>query len=61
LLIDFIIVKELDKLKIQINENALCLNLANLCQVHNIPLNHHDALSDAKACAALYLRSLKNK
>ncbi len=33
-------------------------NLANLCQEHKIPLNHHDALSDAKACAELYLRSL---
>lgn len=33
-------------------------NLANLCQEHNIPLNHHDALSDAIACAELYLRSL---
>ena len=34
-------------------------NLATLCQEHNIPLNHHDALSDAKACAELYMRSLK--
>ncbi|MFT5821683.1 MAG: DNA polymerase-3 subunit epsilon [Crocinitomix sp.] len=25
------------------------------CQRHGIPLNHHDALSDAKACAQLYL------
>jgi DNA polymerase-3 subunit epsilon len=32
-------------------------NLANLCQAHNIPLNHHDALSDAKACAELFLRN----
>lgn len=37
-------------------------NLASLCSQHNIPLHHHDALSDAKACAELYLRSLnKNK
>ena len=36
-------------------------NLANLCQEHNIPLNHHDALSDARACAELYLRFLKNR
>jgi DNA polymerase-3 subunit epsilon len=37
-------------------------NLATLCQEHNIPLNHHDALSDAKACAELYFRYLnKNK
>jgi DNA polymerase-3 subunit epsilon len=27
------------------------------CQAHGIPLNHHDALSDAKACAQLYLIS----
>ena len=30
-------------------------NLANSCQEHKIPLNHHDALSDAKACAKLFL------
>ena len=29
-------------------------NLANLCKEHKIPLNHHDALSDARACAELY-------
>lgn len=34
-------------------------NLANLCSQYNIPLNHHDALSDARACAKLFLRSLK--
>lgn len=34
-------------------------NLANLCQEHNIPLNHHDALSDARACAELYLMTLE--
>ena len=28
--------------------------LASLCQEHRIPLNHHDALSDALACAELY-------
>jgi len=36
------------------------LNL--LCQEYRIPLNHHDALSDAMACAKLfhlYLRDLK--
>ena len=26
-----------------------------LCNKHNIPLNHHDALSDARACGELYL------
>lgn len=31
-------------------------NLASLCKAYNIPLNHHDALSDAKACAELFLR-----
>lgn len=36
-------------------------NLANLCQEHGIPLNHHDALSDARACAELYLRFLNNR
>ena len=36
-------------------------NLASLCSKHNIPLNHHDALSDAKACAELYLIHLGNK
>lgn len=36
-------------------------NLANLCQEHNIPLNHHDALSDARACAELYFRFLNNR
>ena len=36
-------------------------NLADLCMEHKIQLNHHDALSDARACAELYLRYLKNK
>jgi len=34
-------------------------NLADLCIQHKIPLNHHDALSDARACAELFLRYLK--
>lgn len=34
-------------------------NLADLCMEHEIPLNHHDALSDARACAELFLRYLK--
>jgi len=29
--------------------------LSNCCQVMNIELNHHEALSDARACAKLYL------
>jgi DNA polymerase-3 subunit epsilon len=31
-----------------------------LCQAFDIPLNHHDALSDAKACAALYMKHLNS-
>ena len=33
-------------------------NLASVCQEHRISLNHHDALSDALACAELYKRYL---
>jgi DNA polymerase III, epsilon subunit and related 3''-5'' exonucleases len=33
-------------------------NLASLCEKYNIHLNHHDALSDARACAELFLRYL---
>ena len=36
-------------------------NLANLCREYQIPLNHHDALSDAKACAELYRIHLKSE
>jgi DNA polymerase-3 subunit epsilon len=35
--------------------------LAPLCKVHGIPLNHHDALSDAMACAFLYLKHLNKQ
>ncbi|HOU99239.1 MAG TPA: exonuclease domain-containing protein, partial [Bacteroidales bacterium] len=35
-------------------------NLASLCKYYKIPLNHHDALSDAKACAELFLLHLNN-
>ena len=31
-------------------------NLAACCERMNIELNHHEALSDARACAELYLR-----
>ncbi len=31
-------------------------NLQACCNALQIPLNHHNALSDAKACALLYLR-----
>jgi DNA polymerase-3 subunit epsilon len=30
--------------------------LARLCQEYNIPLQHHDALSDARACALLFMQ-----
>jgi DNA polymerase-3 subunit epsilon len=35
-------------------------NLAACCQRLNIPLQHHEALSDARACAKLYLNYLQN-
>jgi len=31
-----------------------------LCEEHGIPLNHHNALSDARACARLYQLHLNN-
>lgn len=34
-------------------------NLASLCNNYLIPLNHHDALSDARACAKMYQIHLK--
>jgi DNA polymerase III subunit epsilon len=34
--------------------------LAKICAEQQIPLNHHNALSDANACAALFLRHLMN-
>ncbi|WP_224743989.1 exonuclease domain-containing protein [Pontibacter aquaedesilientis] len=36
-------------------------DLATLCREHRIQLNHHDALSDALACATLYLHALQNQ
>lgn len=35
-------------------------NLASLCSQYKISLNHHDALSDARACAQLFSLHLKN-
>jgi DNA polymerase-3 subunit epsilon len=35
-------------------------NLASLCKAHEIYLNHHDALSDAMACAQLFNLHLNN-
>ena len=37
------------------------INLADLCKMKDIKLNHHNALSDAKACAELYLRHLNSQ
>ena len=36
-------------------------NLASLCRKYKIELNHHDALSDAKACGELFLMHLNQK
>jgi DNA polymerase-3 subunit epsilon len=33
-------------------------NLRSCCNRYEIPLNHHDALSDARACAVLYRKYL---
>lgn len=35
-------------------------NLKACCEQLDIPLNHHNALSDAEACATLYDRHLRN-
>jgi DNA polymerase-3 subunit epsilon len=35
--------------------------LASLCCDYDIELNHHDALSDARACAELYLKYLSSQ
>ncbi len=36
-------------------------NLASLANLYNIHLNHHDALSDAKACAKLFMIYLEKQ
>ena len=36
-------------------------NLASLCEEYKIPLNHHDALSDAMACATLFQIHINKK
>ena len=33
--------------------------LADCCRVDNIELKHHEALSDARACAILYEKNIK--
>ena len=45
----------------QCTYNIYARDLATLCQIHNIPLNHHNALSDALACAELYQMFLGRK
>ena len=35
--------------------------LNELCSQYNISLSHHNALSDARACASLYLRHLRTR
>ena len=42
-------------LKIYRSKGYSPANLAACCQVQNIELQHHEALSDARACAKLYL------
>lgn len=34
-------------------------NLAALCEEHHISLQHHNALSDARACALLFIKHLQ--
>lgn len=36
-------------------------NLALLCETYGIELNHHNALSDARACASLFMMHLEGK
>jgi DNA polymerase-3 subunit epsilon len=37
------------------------VKLSSLCQTYKISLNHHDALSDAKACAELFLMHINKQ
>jgi len=48
------------KCTVNIARNVLQIkpaNLANVCQTLDIELNHHEALSDALACAKIYLHA----
>lgn len=47
---------EAPKFKTQCTVKIYKRNLKFLADLYNIPLQHHNALSDAKACASLYLR-----
>lgn len=42
-------------LKIYKTKGLKPTKLSDCCRVMNVPLNHHEALSDARACAQLYL------
>jgi DNA polymerase-3 subunit epsilon len=45
---------------VQLSRNVLGIkpaNLANVCKVLGIELNHHEALSDARACALITLKA----
>lgn len=44
-------------LKIYRSKGYKPATLSACCDIHKISLNHHDALSDARACAELYLRA----
>ena len=46
--------------KLYRNKGYLRCNLKSLSQHFQIPLVHHDALSDAKACGQLFLNHLMN-
>lgn len=41
--------------------NIYPTNLPSVCNHFNIPLNHHDALSDTEACAQIMLNAVKDK
>jgi len=47
-------------LKIYRNKGFKPCKLDNLCSHFGIELNHHDALSDARACALLYIKHLNS-
>jgi DNA polymerase-3 subunit epsilon len=46
-------------LKIYRQKGFKSCKLSSLCSLFNIELDHHQALSDAKACAMLYLKYLQ--
>ena len=49
--------KNRTKIELDININTLNAKIKK----YKIPLNHHDALSDANACAELYLKHLRRQ